>query len=139
MEILAAAVGATICLMLVANAVLQQALGPVAALLVVHALGLILVVPLALLIRAPGLKPGPAPWPLFLAGLVGVALLWINNRTVPVLGAGVAVALGVLGQLAASTVVDHFGLFGLERRPLRPSKFVGIAVAVAGVYLMVGV
>jgi len=138
MEILAGAVGAAIALMLVANAALQQALDPVSALLVVHLSGLACVLPLAL--RRPRSAPGgPVPWYLLLAGLVGVVLLWINNHTIPLLGAGVAIALGVVGQLAASAVVDHFGLFGLERRPFRASRALGLAVACVGVYLMVGV
>lgn len=133
MELTAAAIGVTICLMLVANAALQQYLDPVSALLAVHLIGLVLVVPLAVLFRSQGTTAKTIPWPLFLGGLVGVALLLINNRTVPVLGAGLAVALGVLGQLAASAVVDHFGLFGLARRPFRPAQAVGLAVSAAGV------
>jgi len=139
MPILAAAVGAAICLMLVANATLQQALDPITALVIVHTVGLALILPLAALVRLPGSRTGPIPWPLFTGGLVGVVLLWINNRTVPVLGVGVAVGLGVLGQLIASAVVDHFGLFGLEQRRFRFTKALGLAVAGVGVLLMVGV
>jgi len=139
MPILANAVGAAICLMLVANATLQQALDPVTALVVIHALGLGLVIPLAALVQSPGPQPGRISWPLFTSGLVGVALVWINNRTVPVLGVGVALGLGVLGQIVASAVVDHFGLFGLEQRRFRLTKGLGLAVASVGVLLMVGV
>lgn len=136
MRFLAALTGAVICLMQVANAALQRTLDPVTSLLVVHATGLALVLPLALLGRAKAPRPTPVRWPLFLAGFVGIALLLINNRTIPVLGAALTVSLGVLGQLAASALVDHFGLFGLVRRPFRAVQVLGLAAVVAGVLLM---
>jgi transporter family-2 protein len=139
MEVLAAAVGAVICLMLVANAALQQFLAPAAALVCVHVIGLALALPLAALVKVRPQKPGPFPWYLATGGLVGVALLLINNRTIPVLGAGLTVALGVIGQLGASAVIDHFGLFGLTRRSFRPNQALGLAVALGGVLLMAGV
>lgn len=135
MEIAAVLVGVTIAIMLVVNATLQQSLGVVGALVVVHGVGLAAIVPLALRIKAPR-SPGRVPWLFFAGGLVGVALLWINNHTVPLLGAGLTMALGVVGQLAASTVVDQWGLFGLPRRPLRPSRLVGLGLAIVGVGIM---
>jgi len=134
MEPLAALIGVTICFMLVANAALQQSLGPVLALLVVHGVGLVLALPLAIFSRRRG--SGPVPWPLFTGGLVGVALLLINNQTIPVLGAGLTVALGVVGQLAAAAVVDHLGLFGLTRRPVRWAQVGGLVLAGLGVAFM---
>ena len=139
MEILAVASGALIALMLVANSTLQQALGPASALVSVHAVGLAVALPLALLIRWPGRRPGVAKWPLFVGGFVGVVLLLINNRTIPVLGTGLVVALGIVGQLAASTVVDHFGLFGLPQRRVGLRQLGGLAVAGTGAWLMVWV
>jgi transporter family-2 protein len=135
MEFAATLVGMTIAVMLVINASLQQALGPTGALVAVHVVGLVAIIPLALLVKSPR-TPGRIPFVLFTAGLVGVALLWINNRTIPVLGAGLAVALGVVGQLTASAAVDHWGLFGLPRRPFRPKKLVGILLTMAGVAVM---
>jgi transporter family-2 protein len=139
MEILAMAVGALICLMLVANAALQQALSPAAALVSVHVIGLTLALPLAALAKVRPQRPGPFPWYLATGGLVGVGLLLINNRTIPVLGAGLTVALGVIGQLGASAVIDHFGLFGLTKRPFQLNQAFGLVVALGGVLLMAGV
>ncbi len=136
MPLLAALTGIVICLMQVANAALQKALDPVASLLVVHVVGLVLVVPLALVRKWNSRGPGPIRWPLFLAGFVGIGLLLLNNRTIPVLGAGLTISLGVLGQLAASAVVDHFGLFGLSRRPFRAVQALGLAAVGTGVLLM---
>jgi transporter family-2 protein len=136
MELLAAVIGITIGLMLIANAALQQVLGPVTTLLVVHATGLLLVLPLAVLVRTKAAQWSNVPWPLFLGGLVGIALLLINNHTIPRLGAGLTVALGVVGQLLASAAVDHWGLFGLTRRRVCLAQVGGLVVAVGGVCLM---
>lgn len=136
MEVLAAVIGVTIGLMLIANAALQQVLGPVTTLFVVHVTGLLLVLPLAVLVRTKVARWANTPWPLFLGGLVGVVLLLINNHTIPRLGAGLTVALGVVGQLLASAAVDHWGLFGLARRRVSLHQVLGIAVAGLGVFLM---
>ncbi len=122
--------------MLVANSALQQLLGPAPALVAVHLIGLVVVIPLALLVRWPARNPGKVTWPLVLGGLVGVVLVSINNHTFPVLGAGLTVALGVVGQLTASAAVDHFGLFGLPRRAVGLAQVAGLLVASAGVFLM---
>ena len=136
MEVLAAAVGAVICLMLVANATLQQFLSPGTALVSIHLIGLAAALPLAALVKARPGRPGPFPWSLATGGLVGVALLEINNRTIPILGAGLTVALGVIGQLGTSAVIDHFGLFGLTKRPFRANQAFGLGIALVGVLLM---
>lgn len=136
MELLAAVIGVTIGLMLIANAALQQLLGPVTTLLVVHLTGLLLVLPLAVLVRTKAARWAKTPWPLFLGGLVGVVLLLINNHTIPRLGAGLTVALGVVGQLLASAAVDHWGLFGLAKRRVSVYQVLGIGVAGLGVFVM---
>jgi len=137
MNALAAALGMTICLMLAANAALQQALGPGGALVVVHLVGLGLALPLAWFVKAPPrVGPGPVPWPLFAGGLVGLVLLVLNNQTVPALGTGLTVALGIAGQLGASAAIDTVGFFGLPRRPLAPRRVVGLGLTVVGIGVM---
>jgi transporter family-2 protein len=122
--------------MLAANGALQEGLGPFQALLAIHLVGLASVVPLLWIVRERPRRSGPIPWYLFTAGLLGVALLFINNRTIVSLGATLTVSLGILGQLAASSVIDHFGMFGLERRPFRWTKLPGHLLILAGLVVM---
>jgi transporter family-2 protein len=135
MPALAVAIGAAICLMIAANAGLQGHLGPVPTLVAVHLIGLVASLPLAVVGRRVE-GAGKIPWYLWMGGLVGVVLLFLNNATMPVLGAGMTVALGVVGQLAASAAVDHFGFLGLPKRPLGVSRVLGLGIATIGVVLM---
>ncbi|KPA93815.1 DMT family transporter, partial [Pseudomonas asplenii] len=43
----------------------------------------------------------------------------------PRLGAGGFVALALAGQVIASLILDHFGLFGLAARPVDGVRLVG--------------
>lgn len=133
-RISAVGIGVVISLMIAINGALQGALGPTEALLVIHAVGLGSVVPF-LWLRSWGVG-GPVPWYLLVAGLLGVALLFINNRTVVSLGATLTVSLGIVGQLAASAIIDHWGLFGLPRRPFRWTKIPGYGLIVGGIFVM---
>jgi len=130
----AVGIGIVISLMIAANGALQGAIGPTGALLVIHLIGLLTVLPLLWILPRRG--GGHIPWFLFLAGLLGVALLFINNRTVVSLGATLTVSLGIVGQLVASAIIDHFGLFGLDRRPFRWAKLPGYGLILGGIFVM---
>lgn len=133
-RVAAVGIGVVISLMIAVNGALQSALGATEPLLVIHAVGLAAVVPLCWL-SSPR-RPGRVPWYLFGAGLLGIGLLFINNRTIVSLGATLTVSLGIAGQLVASAVIDHFGLFGLERRPFRWKKLPGYALIATGLVVM---
>jgi bacterial/archaeal transporter family-2 protein len=51
-------------------------------------------------------------------------------------GAASFVAYILIAQLLTSAVVDQFGLFGMERRPLDLPKLAGLAVIAAGSVIM---
>ena len=55
---------------------------------------------------------------------------------IPRFGAASFVAYILIAQLLTSAIVDQFGLFSMERRPLDVAKFVGLAVIVAGIAIM---
>jgi transporter family-2 protein len=56
---------------------------------------------------------------------------------IPRIGVAGAITSIVAGQLLVSTVLDHFGLLGALNRPLDPTRFIGLAVVLAGVWLTV--
>ena len=55
---------------------------------------------------------------------------------IPRFGAASFIAYILIAQLVTSAVVDHLGLFGIERRPVDGIKLVGLLVIVAGVAIM---
>jgi bacterial/archaeal transporter family-2 protein len=80
---------------------------------------------------------GRAPsWALIggLLGAVYVAVALITVRTLGVTGLTAAV---ITGQLAASVVIDRFGLLGVSRQAIGVDRIVGLVLLVVGVALVV--
>jgi transporter family-2 protein len=53
------------------------------------------------------------------------------------IGAGAVAAATVTGQLTTSVVLDRIGFLGLEQTPLTASRVAGVALLLAGTYLIV--
>lgn len=129
-------IGVLISLMLLVNSALQQAFGAVWSLLIIHAIGTVVLAAILLLGRRGFAGAGRVPPLLWSAGALGVVLVFLNNRTVGAIGLSLTIALGVVGQLIVSSIVDHFGLFGMTRRRADPRKLLGLAVMLAGIAVM---
>ena len=76
-----------------------------------------------------------APW-MWIGGLLGAYLVASTIFAVPVLGAGLMVACLIAGQLAASLIIDHFGILLPEARPITPGRLAGALCLLAGVILI---
>ncbi len=82
---------------------------------------------------APRLRALPSmPWWGWLGGICAATYVTGTFLLLPVIGAAVTVALTVSGQQLASAAVDRFGWFGMPRRPLTPSRVLGLALLLAG-------
>ncbi|MDE2790335.1 MAG: DMT family transporter [Paracoccaceae bacterium] len=77
------------------------------------------------------------PWWIFLAGTVGALFVAGGTYIAPVTGTLLFFVCVVAGQLLASTIADHFGVFGLEVREVSPMRLAGVGLALAGA-VMVG-
>lgn len=129
-------IGVLISLMLMANGALQTSYGGAIALLVIHATGATALL-LLLWVRRKSFKTRErVPLYLFSAGAIGVALVSINNTTVASIGLTLTIALGVVGQLILSALIDQYGLFGLARRPSDARKVLGYALIGTGIAVM---
>ena len=91
----------------------------------------------AALVTNPGavakLPTAPKQW--FIAGsfvaFYVLAITWIG----PDMGIGKAVFYVLLGQLIAAAVIDHFGFFNARVAAITWTRFAGIALIAAGVYV----
>ena len=75
-------------------------------------------------------------WWNWVGGALGTLIVLAGAFLVKYLGAAAFIALVVAGQLVASTLFDHFGLFGLEQKPLTWGRAAGVLVVIAGVALI---
>ena len=137
--ILMAAVGGLIAAQPAVNAGLGRETGSLAAALVSFAVGTLL---LAGIVVAAGEAGGVAGafdvrWYYLLGGVLGAAYVLTALIVVKHIGAGGVAAATITGQLALSVVLDRLGVLGLEETPITWDRVLGVALLLAGTYLIV--
>ena len=136
---LALAAGATMPLQAGVNLRLKQALGdPIFAALVSFGVGT-----LALAAYSFVLRPVPtaamaasAPWWSWLGGLFGAFFVSVIIVLAAQLGATASMAWLLAGQFLAALVLDHFGLISFAVRDVSWPRLAGVALVLAGAYLV---
>src|SRR3954452_15153458 len=138
--ILAMLAGASVALQQVLNANLRTALNSAAwSGFVSYALRVLCMALLALALRDPVPSISIAariPWWAWTGGLFGAIFIALAIVLVPQLGAAAFIAFLIAGQMIASVAFDHFGVAGLDQRPIDLPKVVGIVLLMAGVVLI---
>ncbi len=129
--------GILIAVMVTANGLLYAHVGTWMSLVIIHICGLLTVGAMLLArgkrfsLRAPGV-----PWLMYMAGVGGVVNTLLNNLCFGPLGAGMMLATTVVGQILFSSLIDHFGWFGMTRYPFRKDKLAGFALMALGILAM---
>ena len=136
---LMAVVGGLIALQAPINANLGKATGSFAAAFISFAVGAILLAAILILSgKAGGVgEAAGVPWYYLIGGLLGAAYVFTALVLVDEIGAGGVAAATVTGQLTLSVVLDRFGVLGLEETPLSWERVLGVALLLAGTYLVV--
>ena len=84
--------------------------------------------------------PSPALWRaprwVWLGGIFGGVYVVLAIVLADRLGAALVSATGILGQLAASILIDHYGWFGMPVQRASPTRLIGVALLAAGVVLI---
>jgi bacterial/archaeal transporter family-2 protein len=138
--LVAVLVGAGLTIQVGVNALAGQRLGsPLLASALNFAVGLLALVAVAVAsgarLQASSLSNLP-PW-LWIGGLLGAAYVAATTVLGPRLGAAAVLALTLAGQLAAASVVDHYGAIGFPQHAFTWQRAVGIALLAAGTLLIV--
>lgn len=137
--LLMAVVGGLIALQAPINAGLGKGTGSFAAALVSFGVGTLA---LAAIVVLSGKAGGVADatnveWYYLLGGLLGAAYVFTALVLVDEIGAGGVAAATVTGQLTLSVVLDRLGVLGLDETPLSWERVLGVALLLAGTYLIV--
>ncbi|WP_321839553.1 DMT family transporter [Paraburkholderia bannensis] len=136
----ALAAGAVIPFQASANSALGRTLGnPLLAAVVSLTISLAVILPVALATRSPMATVATAlrgPWWMLMGGVFGAVYIAGAVLLPPRLGASGFIIGVIAGQMLASLVVDQFGLFGLEPKPLTFAKLLGVALIAAGIFVM---
>lgn len=73
---------------------------------------------------------------LWIGGVMGAIVVTSITFTAPRIGTFATVGLLIAGQLAMAVLIDAFGLFGLEKIPVTPSRLAGLALLAGGAALV---
>jgi transporter family-2 protein len=77
------------------------------------------------------------PWYTLLSGPMGLILIAAIGFSVPRLGLVPAFTILVAAQFATAALIDQFGLFGAEIRPITLSRITGMLVMFLGIWLVI--
>lgn len=133
------AAGLGIPLIGVLNNGLARSLGnPITATAIMFAVGFAIAAALALsLYGLPDFgQLGTAPWISYFSGLIIVFYAASATVIIPRFGAGNFVAFILLAQLLMAAIMDQFGLFGLEAKPINLTRATAFALIAIGIVVM---
>jgi transporter family-2 protein len=112
---------------------------PALAALISFAVGTLALLSYSMVMRIPWpiLKSATdLPWWQWTGGILGAFLVFVTIVAAPKLGAATLMAVLVAGQMAASMVLDHYGLIGYEIRPVTVWRVIGTFMLIGGVVLI---
>ncbi len=75
-------------------------------------------------------------WWMWVGGCLGTFYVWSTIFATPRIGAALALALTIAGQMIAALYLDHYGALGLTRYAASPTRIAGVVLVVLGVSLV---
>lgn len=75
-------------------------------------------------------------WFKYTGGLLGAFVVTVTLISVSQIGAGNMFVLIVAGQLVTAVLMDHFGILGMDPKPVNLQRILGIALLIFGAYLV---
>ncbi len=117
---------------------ITQRLGMFESVFIVHIGGaLIAFVPLLFYSGGKLSQWRSVPWYVLGAGVCGLVVIGAISYMIPRVGVAASIITIVAGQLLVGTILDQFGWLGAMQRPLDPTRAIGLAIVLVGVWLTV--
>ena len=76
------------------------------------------------------------PWWMWTGGVLGAFFVWTSIMVTRQIGVAAMIGLVVAGQMIASLILDHYGLFHSPVRPATLPRILGAGLVILGVALM---
>jgi transporter family-2 protein len=77
-----------------------------------------------------------APWYTYLSGVIIVFIVYLVASSIGKVGAANATTAIIVGQIITAVVIDHLGLFGLQRIPWEWNQAIGVVLLAFGAHFM---
>jgi transporter family-2 protein len=118
--------------------VMDQQIGTIESVFITYGSGGLLVGLTMLLLRGGNLAEWRnVPPYILITGILGLIIVGTIGYVTPRLGLVTAFTILIATQFVLGGVIDHFGWFGAEIRPLDPTKLFGMGVLLLGVWLVI--
>lgn len=137
--LIAAASGLTMAVQGTLNTSLSKVIGLVEATFVVHLVGLALISILLFVFNLGSIRPelfAQAPVYSYLGGILGVIIVVGVMKSIPRVGVAPATTAIILGQLFTAGLIDHLGLFGMEKSHFSWYRVCGVLLMAGGAWLL---
>ncbi|WXR62255.1 DMT family transporter [Peptostreptococcaceae bacterium AGR-M142] len=72
----------------------------------------------------------------YFGGVAGFLVVYSNIICLKHITVSALIALVLIGQIIASSLIDHFGIFGVKKYLFKKEKFIGIFMIFIGIYIM---
>lgn len=135
---LAALSGFLISIMIVFNGQLTDYYGLYSGTLLIHIIGLLFITIIMLFKREKFKITNKIPLYTYLCGAVSFSSVIFNSFCFGKLDVTAIIAIGLLGQICVSLTIDHFGLFGMDKKKFDMGKLIGLSIMMLGIIIMVG-
>lgn len=121
------------------NAALKERIGVAPMSLIVHLIGLaVSIVAVLALTGIPRIEElRNAPLYSYLGGLLNVAIIGGVAFAIAKTGATIGISAILIGQLTTAVVLDHFGIFTLERIPFSWIRIAGVLLMLVGMRMAI--
>lgn len=72
------------------------------------------------------------PWWIWIGGILGGIYILVNVYLSGTLGTGITIIVLLIGSTCGGLLIDHFGLFGTERKKINVMKVIGVGLMIFG-------
>lgn len=129
--------GAILAIMVFLNGMQSSIIGPYMSTLIFHVIGFILIIIISIIKKNRLSNLKEIPFMFFLPGILSVITILLNNISIPKIGLTLAIGVTLFGQLVMSSLVEHFGLFGMPINRFKKEKILGFSIISLGIIVMI--
>lgn len=129
--------GIILAIMIFFNGMQSSIIGPYMSTLIFHTIGFILIIIISIIKKNRLSNLKEIPFMFFLPGILSVITILLNNISIPKIGLTLAIGVTLFGQLVMSSLVEHFGLFGMPINRFKKEKILGFSIISLGIIVMI--
>lgn len=129
--------GVILAIMIFLNGMLANITGPYMSTLIFHIIGFILIIIISIIKKNRLSNLRKLPLMFFLPGILSVITILLNNISIPKIGLTLTIGITLFGQLVMSSLVEHFGLFGMPVNKFKKEKILGFSIISLGIIVMI--